>query len=599
MVSKRDIFIADNMKLPELGRDVLVEQLKWLILLRWFAVSGIVLTGFVCSTVFPILGSPIPIYGCAAALLLFNLAFFALSGTGLIKPHLSGIVFALVQLLTDLIILTLLLHFAGGITNPFVLFYVFHIIIATIILPRNLSFAVGIAAIVMYGLMIVGELHDTSWFPHYPLEFSSVSPLARNPVFSLGAFAAFSGMVVLTQYLTRTIIVRMTAREVEAMRNREVLEAVVGTMSEGLIFVTNRGKVSICNPAARRWRTNIEDSVENFPDALRTPITKRLLDDSIEDLSNPVYTFSLDGPEQPYIEARVYPVKGIDGQRLGFVVVGQDLSRHKRLEQQLLSRTEEIAGINEMLKLSRVELVQREKMVAIGQMATGIAHEIGNPLASLSSVAQYLQRKVSDANQLEMLKTMEQQIERISVILKRMLSLSRPATSEYRWTDVNVLIENTVSLVRYDRRAKSVRIINHVNPDLPMVWLNPVHFEQVLLNIFLNALDAMAAEDTRAHELEICRVVENDQIVLRVTDDGIGMEPEVCRRAFESFFTTKELGKGTGLGLFISYNLVSELDGTIKLDSEPGKGTTVTVSIPVRPANKLISPGAAQEHKAS
>lgn len=590
MVTKRDIFIADNLKLPELGRGVLIEQLQWLVLLRWFAVVGIVAAGVVCSfeKFFPILHSPRPIYACAGILFSCNLIFFVLTRQRFIKPTLSGILLAMIQLEVDLVILTLLLHFAGGVTNPFVLFYVFHIIVATIILPRNLSFAIGISAIVMYGLMIIGELHDVSWFPHYPLEFSSISPLAKNPVFSLGAFVAFSAMVILTQYLTRTIIVRMTARELEATRNRNVLEAVVGTMSEGLIFITNRGRVSICNPSAERWFPAIKDSLDSLPKPLSERIKLLLADTSVQHSPSEVITFSL-GDSKQYIEARIYPVAGVDGKQLGFVVIGQDLSRHKRLEQELLKRSEEITEINEMLKLSRVELVQREKMVAIGQMATGIAHEIGNPLASLSSVAQYLQRKVSDDDQVEMLKTMEQQIERISVILRRMLSLSRPATSEYRWTDVNTLIENTLSLVRYDRRAKSVEILDHVNRDLPMVWLNPLHFEQVLLNIFLNALDAMASKQDASHQLEISRRLENGMIVIRTKDNGVGMQPEICRRAFESFFTTKELGKGTGLGLFISYNLVSELDGTIELDSEPGEGTTVTVTIPIRPKNKLIS----------
>jgi signal transduction histidine kinase len=277
------------------------------------------------------------------------------------------------------------------------------------------------------------------------------------------------------------------------------------------------------------------------------------------------------------------------------VVIGQDLTQHKRLEQDLLTRTEETESINEMLKLSRVEMAQREKMVAIGQMATGIAHEIGNPLASLSSVAQYLQRKATDSDQTEMLTTMTQHIERISTILKRMLSLSRPATSEYRWADVNTLIENTLSLVQFDRRAKSVQIKNDLNSDLPMVWLNPLHFEQVLLNLFLNALDAMAAQGDQSHQLEITRNLEGSSIVICVKDDGIGMEPAICKRAFDSFFTTKELGKGTGLGLFISYNLVSELDGTIELDSELGKGTTVTIKIPVRPKNDLLSGDNADE----
>jgi signal transduction histidine kinase len=588
MVTKRDIYIADNLKLPELGRGVLVDQLKWLIFLRWFAIFGIVITGLVSSTLFPVLYSPIPIYACAGILLVCNLVFLLLTSGHSVKPDRVTFL-AMVQLEIDLAVLTLLLYFAGGLTNPFVLFYVFHIIIATIILPRNLSFTIGISAIVMYGLMMVVELNEFSWLRHYPLELSTISPLSRNPVFSLGAFVAFSAMVTLTQYLTRSIIVRMTAKELEAARNRDVLEAVVSTMSGSLIFITNRGEVSISNPSAEKWFPGIKDSIDHLPDEVKKHVKSVLADASGGRLPPKVIKCNLDDPEKSYIEAKVYPVIGVDGKRLGIVVIGQDLTQHKRLEQDLLTRTEETSEINEMLKLSRVEMAQREKMVAIGQMATGIAHEIGNPLASLSSVAQYLQRKADDPDQIEMLKTMSQQIERISMILKRMLSLSRPATSEYRWADVNTLIENTVSLVQFDRRAKSVEIKNEVNHDLPMVWLNPLHFEQVLLNIFLNGLDAMAAQEDQSHQLEITRNHEDRFIVIRIRDDGIGMEPEICRRAFESFFTTKELGKGTGLGLFISYNLVSELDGTIELDSEPGKGTTVTIKIPIRPKNDLIS----------
>ena len=588
MVTKQDIYTADNLKLPELGRGVLVDQLKWLIFLRWFAIFGIVITGLVSSTLFPVLYSPIPIYACAAILLICNLVFLLLTSGHSVKPGRVTLL-AMVQLEIDLGVLTLLLYFAGGLTNPFFLFYVFHIIIATIILPRNLSFTIGISAIVMYGLMMVVELNEVPWLRHYPLELSTISPLSRNPVFSLGAFVAFSAMVILTQYLTRSIIVRMTAKELEAARNRDVLEAVVSTMSGSLIFITNLGEVSISNPSAEKWFPGIKESIDHLPEEVKKHVKSILADGSGEILSPRVIKCNLDDPEKSYIEARVYPVIGVDGKRLGIVVIGQDLTQHKRLEQDLLSRTEETSEINEMLKLSRVEMAQREKMVAIGQMATGIAHEIGNPLASLSSVIQYLQRKAVDSEQNEMLRTMKQQIERISIILKRMLSLSRPATSEYRWADVNTLIENTVSLVQFDRRAKSVEIKNEVNNDLPMVWLNPLHFEQVLLNIFLNGLDAMAAQEDQSHQLQITRNLEDRFIVICVHDDGIGMEPEICRRAFESFFTTKELGKGTGLGLFISYNLVSELDGSIELDSEPGKGTTVTIKIPVRPKNDLIS----------
>ncbi len=234
-------------------------------------------------------------------------------------------------------------------------------------------------------------------------------------------------------------------------------------------------------------------------------------------------------------------------------------------------------------------------MVAIGQMAAGIAHEIGNPLASLSSVVQYLSRKLSTHEEKEQLLLIGHQVDRISGILKRMLSLSRPATGKYKWTDINELTDNTLSLVKFDKRMQSITIKNVINSDLPMVWLNPQLFEQVFLNIFINAMDAMDARgNEQEHVLEITREFKDAMVEIRIRDTGVGMSPQVAKRAFESFFTTKEIGKGTGLGLFISYNLVSEIDGTIKLESELGNGTVVIIRIPIRPQKNLIATGDAR-----
>ena len=171
-----------------------------------------------------------------------------------------------------------------------------------------------------------------------------------------------------------------------------------------------------------------------------------------------------------------------------------------------------------------------------------------------------------------------------------MLSLSRPATIEYKWTDINELIDNTLSLVKFDKRMRLVTVNNITDSNLPMVWLNPQLFEQVLLNIFINALDAMQAKDgEQEHSLGVTREFNDGMIEVRISDTGIGMDKDVCKRAFESFFTTKEIGKGTGLGLFISYNLVSEVDGTIAMESELGEGTTVVIRIPMRPKKDLIA----------
>jgi signal transduction histidine kinase len=171
-----------------------------------------------------------------------------------------------------------------------------------------------------------------------------------------------------------------------------------------------------------------------------------------------------------------------------------------------------------------------------------------------------------------------------------MLSLSRPATVEYKWVDINELIENTLSLLEFDKRMELITVNNTLRSGLPMVWLNPQNFEQVLLNVLINALDAMSAKEGDGEQiLEITSEFKEGIVEVRVSDTGIGMSPEICKRAFESFFTTKEIGKGTGLGLFISYNLINEIDGVMMMESEPSKGTTVIIRIPLRPKRDLIA----------
>ncbi len=586
-------------------RGALPDQLRLLIRLRWLAVVGIVSAGVVSTRIFSALENAMPIYACAAILLLTNVVYMLVLTSRWCRCDTCAMIMGMCQFEIDLVLLTALLHFSGGITNPFVLFYVFHVIIAAIILPGVLSFVVGMSAIVLFGLMAIGELNAWWWLVHVPLLPSVVGERGagwNNPVYILGEFAAFVATVVIAQYLTRSVMRRMSAKEIEAARNHDVLRAMITAMSEGLLFITVDGRIPICNPAARAWagggRTPSEcPAVEDFPQVLARHIGELLREAPAGGIRS--VQFDLADRRGSYIEARSCPVIGIDGGRLGYVIVGQDLTEHKQLEHDLTERTEETAEINEMLKRSRVEMANREKMVAVGQMASGIAHEIGNPLASLSSVAQYLRRKLTGQEEKDQLLMIEHQVDRISTILKRMLSLSRPATSEYRWTDVNAAIDNTLALIRFDMRARCVQIRSTPNPDLPMVWLNPLHFEQVLLNVTINALDAMAAtKGSHEHVLAIERRFREDMIEVAISDSGIGMSPDVCRRAFESFFTTKEIGKGTGLGLFISYNLISEVDGEIRLDSRPGDGTTVTIRVPIRPKKHLIGSDTEREKAA-
>ena len=574
--------------------EVIIEQILWLIKLRWIAVGGIVAASLMGTYVFPVLVAPNLIYISAVILLISNIIYFLFARRISTQTKSTVLKFGMIQLEIDLIILTLILHFSGDVVNPCFLFYIFHVIIAAIILPGSLSFVVGLTAVFSFAMLEINEFNGGALLGYYPLQLSSIGGIWRNPVYALGVFAVFSFTVMLAQFLTRMIIKRMTDKELEAARNGDVLKAVINAMSEGLIFINNNGQMTICNPKAAIWKNEHgsygqEKSYDCFP----SPLADMLKDISQyrdkSTVSGQKITFET-FPEKRYVQANCCQVIGIKGNSLGHVIAGQDLTEHKRLEEYLRERTEEVTNINELLKMSQVEMAQREKMAAIGQMATGIAHEIGNPLASISSVAQYLVRKLTQHQHKEQLLVIQYHVNRISNILKRMLELSRPATSENKWSDVNVLIENTISLISFDKRARGITIKNNPNPDLPMLWLNPQHLEQVFINIFINALDAMIAKnDNLNHCLTITKESNKGMIEIRIKDTGIGMSPEICRRACESFFTTKEIGKGTGMGLFISYNLIAEVDGTLNLESEPGNGTTVIIQIPVKPKKALIN----------
>ncbi len=353
-------------KLSRCTREFLAEQNLWLIRLRWIAVGGIVAAVLVGSYVFPypLLPSPIPIYICAGILLLCNYFYFCIATKKASYAVPKDIVLAIVQVEADLVILTAVLLFSGGVANPFFLFFIFHVIIATIILPRNLSFTVGLTAILLFGLLAINELNEVAWLGYYPLQIKNwIEGLWTNPVYLLAAFVAFVCTVILSQYLTRIVITRMTAKEKEAARKNDLLQAIIGAMTEGLIFVTHDGKIAICNPAAKLWKNKNTsqkridkggDLPEDFPSILAEHMRGLSIGNNITTDTGGGNTikFKTAGQEQRYIEAQSSPVIGKDEQKLGHVIVGQDLTVHKKLEEDLLDRTEEVTAINEMLKMS-------------------------------------------------------------------------------------------------------------------------------------------------------------------------------------------------------------------------------------------------------
>ncbi len=225
----------------------------------------------------------------------------------------------------------------------------------------------------------------------------------------------------------------------------------------------------------------------------------------------------------------------------------------------------------------RAQMIEKEKMAAVGQVAAGIAHEVGNPLSSISSVVQMLKRARLDPSLVDQLDLIEMHIQRITLIVRQLVTMAHPTVE--RWERVNIceILEEALRLISFDRRARNVKIDFVCNGPSKHTYALRGQLQQVFINLCLNAFDAMPDGGRLNARIEGTR----PSIIIRLEDTGCGVPPEIGRRIFEPFFTTKEPGQGTGLGLAVSYSIIHKHGGTIDFESTVGKGTVFTIELPV------------------
>lgn len=225
----------------------------------------------------------------------------------------------------------------------------------------------------------------------------------------------------------------------------------------------------------------------------------------------------------------------------------------------------------------RKQMVEKQKMAAIGQIAAGIAHEVGNPLSSISSVAQLLKRRQTDPHVAEKLDIIEAHIRRISNIVRQLVGLARPGPEYWERGDVNQPLRDAVQLITYDERARNVAIEFEPAETLPPTYALMGQLQQVFINLGLNALDALPHGGT----LRVRSAHLRDTVVFTFEDTGSGIAPELRQQVFEPFFTTKAPGRGTGLGLAVSSSIVQKHGGAIECHSAVGEGARFTVRLPI------------------
>lgn len=262
---------------------------------------------------------------------------------------------------------------------------------------------------------------------------------------------------------------------------------------------------------------------------------------------------------------------------------------NRTLEQRVEQKTRELSGAQE-------EMLRVERMASIGKLAAVVAHEINNPLAGILTYSKLLKKRLSkaatpDAENIGMLELMESESRRCGDIVKNLMTFARPSSINMEPSDLNGVIDRCVRLVQHQLRLKNIELHLELDDQLRAVRCDPGQIEQVILALVMNAIDAMP----NGGNLSLAsRTAANGQAVeLKIRDDGVGMPREVLAKMFEPFFTTKEHGRGLGLGLAISRNIVDRHGGRINVASEPGRGTTFTITLPLesKAASKMSPVG--------
>jgi signal transduction histidine kinase len=548
------------------------DHLRWFIQMRWIA------AGFAMGLIV----IAVPLTGLLSASLLPQLLTWwaFLVGANLVfrwalRHDVDFDRQVMAQAVVDLIVLTGLLNASGGIENPLSIAYLFHVIIVGILLPKRKAIGLAVFGSAAFSFLALGELtgfltHVTVLlFPHTHTMVGGhvhIVHAAHDVVFVAGRVVSFDAAMLLTAYFTTLVTEGLRRSEADLERSartarleRRRLEGVIEAAGLGMAIIGSDQTLEWVNQRLASWLVWPGDAAgqpcphdHSHPSGCFGCIAADTLARG-EQTENEISVAAKNGGIR-YFRNVASPVRDADGRILQVVEVVEEVTARKALE-------------SEALHSGRLSI--------LGQLAAGIAHEIGNPLSSLHARLQLMKRRLEPDFTRESLDVLQAQIDRIGRIVRNVSHLAQNRRDGWVPIDVNTVVSEAVSLVKMDRRAASIRFAEQLGNDLPRVRGIRDQLLQVVINLLLNAVEAMPEGGT----LETTTVEEAHRVKVMIRDSGVGIDEMVRTRLFEPFFTTKP--EGTGLGLSICYSLVHAHGGSIEVASDPGSGSCFTVDLPV------------------
>lgn len=341
---------------------------------------------------------------------------------------------------------------------------------------------------------------------------------------------------------------------------RSFAAEVVAGLPAGLVFAGPDGQVMYANETAHRLLGLGQDAVGRQADDILPGRVLTMFETLDDENTLSEQGMELDGAEGPVpVDASVSRILSEEGEFLGRLVFLKDLSEVRRLEQ---------------------EVRRREKLAAVGNLAAGVAHEVRNPLSSIKGYATYFGSLFDDGSEnRKAAEIMAAETDRLNRVITELLEFARPSELNSRPVDVAGLVDNTLRLIRQEAESSGVLVESHIDEDLPGIQGDSDRLNQALLNLCINGIQAMQPGGM----LRVSATGEEDRVVLRVSDTGRGIAEEDLSKMFDPYFTTKP--SGTGLGLAVVQKIIEAHGGEIRVKSQPGEGTEVSVSLPAAKEN--------------